>query len=241
VSSADEDAEVRVVTCATRACAPGEPTTLRTVRFGDPSGPQLGPTMKLTDGGGLPVTRFVDDVLYVAEQGGADRTTLHVVKLFPGRPRETGRVALRGRIASLVPRERSVVALGTTGTRERGMQLVVHDVDVQRREAPRVRGSVAFGSDWTWTVANDDENALSFDPGSRLAALPFSAWRRADARYATGTQLVDLGRGATPLSIPSDGLVERAVFVDGRLVTIGANGVSSYDYASLFNPARELE
>jgi hypothetical protein len=95
-----------------------------------------------------------------------------------------------------------------------------------------VRGSVVFGSDWTWSIASDTAQAISFDPGGNLAAVPFTAWRRSDRRYAAGAEIIALGRaGATTVgSITTDGWVERAVFVDGRLVTIGPEGVRSFDY-----------
>ena len=75
---------------------------------------------------------------------------------------------------------------------------------------------------------------MSFDPASHLVAIPFTAWRHEDKRYVTGAQLVDMRPlGAqTAAALPVDGWVERAVFLDGHLVTLGPNGVSSIDYAS---------
>jgi hypothetical protein len=93
---------------------------------------------------------------------------------------------------------------------------------------------VTFGSDWTWSAALDDDNALSFDPASHLVAVPFTAWRHADKRYVTGTQLIELGAsGGRPFStFHAEGLVERAIFLDGQLVTLWPGGVVAVDYAA---------
>lgn len=118
------------------------------------------------------------------------------------------------------------------------MKIILHDIDVRKPAAPRTRSSVVFGSDWTWSIIADDDAAMSFDPASHLLAVPFTAWRHEDKRYVTGAQLLDmqpLGGQATA-ALPVDGWVERAVFLDGHLVTLGPNGVSSIDYASTYLP-----
>jgi uncharacterized secreted protein with C-terminal beta-propeller domain len=118
------------------------------------------------------------------------------------------------------------------------MKVIVHDLDVRKPAAPRTRTSVTFGSDWTWSIVADDEGAMSFDPASHLVAVPFTAWRHADKRYVTGAQLVDVRPfgGQAAAALPVDGWVERAVFLDGHLVTLGPNGISSIDYASTHRP-----
>ncbi len=130
------------------------------------------------------------------------------------------------------------MALGSTGSPGTQMKMIVHDLDVRRPAVPRTRTSATFGSDWTWSLASDDDDAMSFDPASNLVAIPFTAWRHADERYVTGAQLVDLGRfgGQAAPALPADGWVERAVFLDGHLVTLGPNGISSIDYASTHLP-----
>jgi hypothetical protein len=141
---------------------------------------------------------------------------------------------LRGRLTTLVPHDETVVALGTVGSPDTGVQIVVHDVDVGAPSKPRARGYVTFGSDWTWTAAEDAEQALSFDRSSHLVAIPFTAWRRGAPRSVSGAQLVDLSPfGARNAgTVAMDGYVERAVLMDGELVTIGPNGVTSIDFAS---------
>jgi hypothetical protein len=79
---------------------------------------------------------------------------------------------------------------------------------------------------------------MSFDPASHLVAVPFTAWRHEDKQYVTGAQLVDtrpFGAQAAA-TLPVDGWVERAVFLEGHLVTLGPNGVTSIDYASTHLP-----
>ena len=126
------------------------------------------------------------------------------------------------------------MALGSIGTPSTQVKLIMHDVDVRHPAAPRTRSSVTFGSDWTWSVVADNDDAMSFDPASHLVAIPFTAWRHADQHYVTGAQLVDLQPfGAQAgAALPVDGWVERAVFLDGHLVTLGPGGISSIDYAS---------
>lgn len=246
IVDADEGQRVRLVTCATRACAPGEGATLRIVDFATAAGSRTPRSMPITRHGGLPVTRFTDGQLYVGETmaGGAEpRTMVHVVATDDGRdPRFVAHLPMRGRISALLARETSLVALGTTGSEdipyESASQIVLHDIDVRRPEAPRIRSTVTFGSDWTWSVALEHGQAISFDPASHLVAVPFSAWRHADKRLVSGTQLVDITPyGAQPTAvIEAGGFVERAVFLDGHLVTVGPTGIASVDYASGHQP-----
>lgn len=240
IVDAAEDQRVRLVTCATRECAPSEGATLRVVDFAAAEPASTMTSMRVTSHDGLPLTRFADGVLYVTETvaSGDDATTLHVVRTEGRTPAFTAHLALRGRISALVPRDTSLVALGTVGSVESQVRVILHDLDVRWPESPRARASVVFGSDWTWSAAMDDDGAVSFDPASHLLAVPFTAWRDHDRRYTTGAQLVDLQRrgaqGAATLA--SDGPVERAVFLDGHLLTIGPEGVASIDYASTHEP-----
>ncbi len=238
IVDADEGQRVRVVTCATRSCSPTDGATLHVVDFGDAGPGRVTSSLALTHRGGLPITRFSNELLFVGEtaQPARDLTTLRVFSTATKTPKLVATLALRGLVSGLVPRESSLVTLGTTtpAGSEAQVRIVLHDIDLRRPEAPRVRGSATFGNDWTWSPAIDSEEALSFDPGSNLVAVPFTAWRHADAKYLTGTQLVDLGRfGAQAKeAFLSDGFVERAVFLGGRLVTIGPEGVNVIDYAT---------
>jgi hypothetical protein len=240
IVDADEGQRVRLVTCATKSCTPSDPATLQIIDFGFDAPARSPTSLRLTEHEGLPTTRFADGVLYVADTPvpGKDSTTLHVVLTDEGVPRFAAHLPLRGRITALVPHESSLVALGSVGSTDTELKLVLHDVDVRRPTAPRTRSSVVFGSDWTWSIVTDDSNAMSFDPSSQLLAVPFTAWRAADKRYVTGAQLVDrhpVG-GMPPTALPADGWTERAVFLDGYLLTFGPNGVSSIDYASIHQP-----
>lgn len=248
VVDADDGQRVRLVTCASRACAAGEAATLRIVDFGATSPSATMSSLRLTERGGLPLTRFADGLLYVAEGAAPnkDATMLHVVRTDDRIPRFIAHHPLRGRLSAIVPHDGSLVALGTLGTPATQVKIVLHDIDVRRPAAPRTRSSVVFGSDWTWSIIADDDAAMSFDPASHLVAIPFTAWRHEDARYVTGAQLVDMRPlGAQPAAaLPVDGWVERAVFLDGHLVTLGPNGVSSIDYASMHGadfPERTLD
>ncbi len=237
---ADEGQRVRLVMCATAACSPAGPAILRIVDFATAERARRPTSLRLTEHDGLPTTRFRDGVLYVAEtsSSGAESSMLHVIDTEAATPRFVAHHPLRGKIAALVPHESSLVALGTIGSPETQVRLIVHDLDVRRHFAPRTRTSVSFGSDWTWSVIMDDERAMSFDPASHLVAVPFTAWRHADSRYVTGTQLVDLQpiAGRTGPTLGEGGWVERAVFLDGHLLTLGPSGITSIDYASSRTP-----
>jgi hypothetical protein len=237
---ADEGQRVRLVMCATASCSPTGPSILRIVDFTNAERAQRPTSLRLTEHDGLPTTRFRDGVLYVAETSasGSETSMLHVIDTEAAAPRFVAHHPLRGKIAALVPHESSLVALGSIGSPETQVRLIVHDVDVRRPFAPRTRGSVSFGSDWTWSVIMDDDRAMSFDPASHLVAVPFTAWRHADSRYATGTQLVDLQpiAGRTGPTLHEGGWVERAVFLDGHLLTLGPSGITSIDYASSRTP-----
>ena len=240
LADADDGQRVRIVTCASKGCTPGEAATLRIVDFSKESPARSMTSLRLTEHDGLPVTRFVDGLLYVAESSppNKDASTLHVVRTDDATPRAVAHLPLRGRLSAIVPHDGSLVALGTVGAPATQVKLILHDIDVRKAAAPRTRSSVVFGSDWTWSIVSDDDAAMSFDPASHLLAVPFTAWRHEDKRYVTGAQLVDmrpLGAQATA-ALPSDGWVERAVFLDGHLVTLGPNGVSSIDYASTHMP-----
>jgi len=237
VVDADDGERVRLVTCATRSCGQQEGATLRVLEFGGMRAPHLASSLRLTDRGGLPLTRFSNELLFVGEASPttADTTLVRIVRTDEARPRVSATLTFRGLVSGFVAREGSLVALGTTAAAESQVRLALYDVDVRRPDAPRVRGSAVFGSDWTWSPALDDENALSFDPASNFVAIPFTAWRYSDKQYVSGTQVVELGRYGTRTvdTVASEGFVERAVFLDGHLVTIGPSGVHAVDYGAV--------
>jgi hypothetical protein len=248
IVDADEDQIVRLVTCATPSCGPGGAATLRIVDIrgaatGAASSTEPVTSLRVTERGGLPITKFADGRLYVAEPAasGSDTTLLHVIRTDTPKPRLAATVALRGDVSALVSHDAgSLVALGTSGATDSQVKIVLHDIDVEHPAAPRLRGSAVFGSDWTWTVGLDDESALSFDPSSHLVAIPFTAWRYQDKRFVTGTQVVDLRRPRPNVgTFASAGSVERAVFIGGRLVTIGPAGLGTIDYASTLRLGEE--
>lgn len=240
ILDADEGQRVRLVTCATSACSPSEPASLQIVDFGFDAPARIPAPLRITEHDSVPTTRFGDGVLYVADTPvpGKESTTLHVVLTDERVPRIAAHLPVRGRITALVPHDSSLIALGSVGSTDTELKLVVHDIDVGKPAAPRRRSSAVFGSDWTWSIVADDSSAMSFDPSSELLAVPFTAWRHADERYVTGAQLVDRRQigGFGSAALPTDGWTDRAVFLDGYLLTFGPGGVSSIDYASIHQP-----
>lgn len=240
ILAADEDQLVRLVTCAARACEPRGGVSLRTIDFAAVAPAARVPSLRLTDRGGLPVTRFTDGRLYVAEPAKkqADTSTLQVVKTDTRTPAVVARVPVRGQLSSLVVHDTSLVAIGTVGAPESAVRVIVHDIDVATAAAPRVRSTVVFGSDWTWSVALDDERAVSFDASGRTLALPFTMWRSADRRYVTGAELVHLGgrEGTTASALRTDAYVERVTFIDEHLVAVGPDHLQTVDYPNASEP-----
>lgn len=236
IADADDGGTVHVVTCETATCSDRDGSRLHVVDFAA-TPPRVAPSVPLARRGGLPVTRFIDDRLYAASRDEEALTSaaggfseLRVVELYPS-PHPSGKVRVRGMVRTLVPRGDSIVVLGQLASTEGRGRLVVHDVDVRRANAPRLRGTATFGSDWTWSVAEDDARGMSFDPTSRLAAIPFTLFRESDSRYGIGTQLIDLGSKGTRVgpAFSSDELVDRAIFLSGRLLTIGIGGIDVID------------
>ncbi|HEY8077337.1 MAG TPA: site-2 protease family protein [Labilithrix sp.] len=223
---ADEDHRVRIVRCASPACGPEDAATLETIDF--TKGPKRGPSLEIAAHGGVPVTRFWGERLYVAEPHGA-RTELRVV-LTDGVPRLAGRASVPGAITAIAAREDRVIAVGPSGTPASGVRVAMHDVDVRDPAHLRVVGSAAFGSDWTWSPAEDDERAISFEPNASWVALPFTA-SSADGRYEMGAQTVELGARGPRLgpSYPSPGWIDRVVFDGDRIVAVGRDGVHVID------------
>jgi hypothetical protein len=232
VVSADEEQAVRFLACATPACGTEEDAVVRVVDFAR-GRDDVRVTVPVRIGTGVPVARFDGDRLYVADGG-----MLRVVVLHPAL-RVTGSIPVEGMIAALRPHGTRVIAVGTVGTPGTTIKVAVHDIDVRVPTLPRLRGTAKFGEDWTWSRAGDDDRAISIDPTTELLAVPFSTWRARDGRYATGAQVIALGRRPPALRevLPAEGHVERVVFVKGRLLAVGGGTVTTLKEAS----ERELE
>jgi hypothetical protein len=228
VADADDGQTVHVVTCDASTCGPRDATRLRAIDFAS-TPPHIDASILV---GRSTVARYVDDRLYVtrATDDGAS-SELAILTLYPS-PTLAGKLRLGGTITTLVPRGDALVTLGRTSTGSGRGRLVVHDIDIRRPSVPVLRGTVTFGSDWTASAPGGA--AIAFDPGSRLAAVPFTAFRESDARYGVGTQLVDLtekGPRLGPTLRAGEPMV-RAVFVGRRLLVIGPGGVETIDYGS---------
>lgn len=232
VISADEAQAVRFLACTAKDCGAEKDAVVRVVDFAH-GADDIRAALPVRIGAGVPVARFADDHLYVV-----DAAILRVVDLHPV-PRVVGNLPLPGTVSAIHLHGTRVLAVGTVGTPSIGIRVAVHDVDVRVPSSPRLRGTATFGDDWTWSRAADDDRAISTDPTRDLVALPFSTWRARDGRYATGAQVITLGRGVPVLreALPADGHVERVMFVKGRLLAVGDGSVTVLDSA----PERELE
>jgi hypothetical protein len=174
-------------------------------------------------GGG--VFAFTGSRLFVARppQEGSDATELAVFRteqnLIP-----QGTVRLNGTVGSIIARDEDAITLGWTGTMSAYRHAIVHHVDVRR--APRRIGSAAFGGDWTWSPAFDDDRAISFDPNATFAALPMTTVREQGGAH-TAVQVFSFPpSGPRVLDEREVGAAERVVFVDGRLLALSAEGVT---------------
>jgi hypothetical protein len=78
--------------------------------------------------------------------------------------------------------------------------------------------------------------------------LPWTSWDDARGHYEALTEVVafdseDSSRGVPILrhaELPSDVPVSRALFVDGRLATMGPDGIRVFDPADLRSPPVEV-
>jgi hypothetical protein len=97
-----------------------------------------------------------------------------------------------------------------------------------------LRGTVSFGSDWTWSVAESADAALSFDPSRHLAAIPFTTFRDGDDGIGVGTQVVSFTARGPKLGpvLAAEDWIERAIFVGGRLLAIGPSGIDTIEYGN---------
>jgi hypothetical protein len=148
VSAADDGSEVLLITCATPACASTDRAELRAIDFSRGVA-RVGAPLVVAERGGFPVTHFVDDKLFVASSSmpAREATQVRIVHIDSRGPRLTGIVEVSGTVTSLAVRDATLVAFGRKGSAEDGVRLSFHDVDIRRLDAPRLRGSVTFGSD----------------------------------------------------------------------------------------------
>jgi hypothetical protein len=109
-----------------------------------------------------------------------------------------------------------------------GMQLSVFDLSDLSRPAQVDRLSLGDG----WSPALDDSRALGYDPGRRLAVLPFlTSDERSSSSAALGVRvtpdfrLEEAGRVVGPPEAP----VERVVLVDGLVHAVTPQGLRTAD------------
>jgi hypothetical protein len=233
LAMADDGQTVHVVTCVPGICGAHDGSRLHVIDF-ESGIPRVHASTPLTETGGLPLVRFDEDRLFVVTPStkGAAGSELRAVALYPS-PAVAGRVRLPGLSTSLAVRGDALVVLGRTSGADGRGRLLVHDVDVRTVNAPRLRGTVSFGSDWTWSIAESADAALSFDPSMHLAAIPFTTLREGDDGFGVGTQVVSFTARGPKLGpvLAADDWIERAIFVGGRLLAIGPSGIDTIEYA----------
>lgn len=229
-----EDAQVRVVACATAACPAGEAATYAAIDFAEPDRPRLTSWSTIARAGDG-VFNFDGERLFVARSpvDRSDTTELTILRTS-GDLAPMGALRLRGTVASMAIRHDpqfvrleavgDLVVLGWTGSASAGRRAILHQVDA--RQAPRLVGSVAFGGDWTWSPAYDDDRAISFDPSSTLAALAMTTVR-GKGGAVPAVQVLSLGTSG-PRSVMERefAVADRLAFVEGRLLAFSADGVA---------------
>jgi hypothetical protein len=233
-----EDSFVRIVACATAAC-PGsgkDAAAYAGIDFSDPNHPRV-VSWHLLARAGDAAFNFDGDRLFVARPPNASSgglygeatTELAVFRTTPKELEPLGSVKLKGTVSSLAIRpyrvQDDVIALGWTGSASAGKRAIIHHIDT-RKPAPRLIGSTSFGGDWTWSPAYDDERAMSFDPTSRLAALPMTTMRGKRGAFAAAQVFSLEPLGPPRLVLEREvAVADRLLFVDGRLLAFSSEGV----------------
>lgn len=243
VADVDDGAEVHLVTCTQPSCTGDAGSVLHVFDLSGPTAKE-GRPVPLFAQGGYPVVRAIDGRLVVAMPSGPrDVSQLRTVDFGAGGPRVSQPIVLRGAVGSLARGREGALAFGAIATPGAGTRVVLHDVAIDAKGDARLRGSAAFGADWTSSTALDAAEAIAFDPIADLVAVPFAVFESTPARWGAGAQLVTLsGRGPTLAStIPAKGNVDRAVFVRGRLVVVGAEDIRSVDLATSIGEAEVHE
>lgn len=234
VADVDDGAEVHLVTCAQPSCTGDVGSVLHVI---DMSGNTTKASRPVTlfGQGGYPVVRAIDGRLVVAlPSGPRDVSQLRTVDFAKGAARVSRPIVLQGAVASLAPGREGVLAFGALATPGSSTRVVLNDVAIDTKGEPRLRGSAAFGADWTSSTALDAAEAIAFDPIANLVAVPFAVFESAPVRWGAGAQLFSLSSRAPTLAstFPAKGNVDRAVFVRGRLVIVGAEEVRAIDLAT---------
>ncbi len=221
-----EDNRVRVVACATTACSPGTAATFATIDFTNLEAPRTAGWSMIGNAGADGIFRFAGESLIVARQVPGKSGVTEIVHFDAERSLYVkGSLRVRGTIAALAVQNDSVVALGWTGDASAGKRAIVHRVDAR---SMRLVGSASFGDDWTWSPAWDDDRAVSFDPGSMLAAFPVTTVARSGAPISA-VQILTLGKVGGPRGvdmIETEAAAQRLMFIGGRLLAFGNDGVS---------------
>jgi hypothetical protein len=223
VLATDEDRVVRLYACA-RGCIPLEAAEVAVIDFAEADRPRQTGAFTIPEGTDA-VSRFHGNRLFLAHPLDGGGTRLSVWRTTSAVSSE-GSLRLDGTVAGIVARDAHIVTIGWTGTTGAGTKATIHVVDLSTARAPKLRGSVSFGRDWTWSPAYDDERALSFDPGASLAALPTTTLSSAGA-YSAGAHVLSFGpSGPRVVSVvESERFHDRLLFAGGRLLGFGAEGV----------------
>jgi hypothetical protein len=220
-----EDARVRLVACATSACAPGDAAAYAAIDFAQPDQPRV-TSWSLLARAGDGIVNF-DGLRLIVARPAADRSDTTELAFFDTAKElsPVGTIRVRGAIGSVAVRDGGdVVALGWTGGASSGKRAIVHHIDA--RQTPKLIGAAAFGGDWTWSPAYDDDRAISFDPASTLAALPMTTTHGSDPAR-TAAQVLSIGRSG-PRNVVEKEVAgaDRLLFVEGRLLAFSADGVA---------------
>ena len=221
-----EDARVRLFMCATAACPVGSDATYAEVDFGQPAAPRLvtwSPVARASDA----VFRFVDGDAVVARPppGGRLPAVTELLFLHTGAKLVPyGTLPVNGLVGSVARSGETLLVTGWKTTPATGKQALVHRVALGA--SPRLLGSVAVGSDWTWSPAFDDDAAVSFDPASSRAALPATTIPTGSG-VRSSVEVLALPRGGvrSEASFETDS-VDRIVFRDDHLLLFSASGVT---------------
>ena len=188
----------------------------------------LGPTEQIY------AVRYVGDLATVVTFRQTD--PLYVLDLSdPAQPRLRGELKVPGFSTYLHPvgddRLLGVGQDADSSGRVTGVQLSLFDLS--DLSAPRQVHRLSLGEGWS--PALDDSRAFGFDPGRRLAVLPFSSWSRAGGASTAlgvrvdGDRLVEAGR----LAVGPENGIERVLLGADTAYALSFRGVVAMDPASM--------
>lgn len=223
---------VRLVGCTTHDCGPSEATTLHVVDFADT--PELLASTPIAARGSLVATRFAGDELLVAEPGprGSRTSEVRVLDLHDdGRPRVRARVRVPGVVTTLMPREDGLLTLARLVADDGTVKLALTRVDRPAPGAARVRGTAVLGEAYTWSTAEDDARAVTFDADGRRVALPTTTWNAGTQSVEQSARVLDLEPSGPRLArtLRADTRLDRVLFAYGKIVTVGESGIEVFD------------